>query len=887
MSQSCSNTQEEIITSSEAEALSEIVTWSTNKPNWMKDALRRLYINGKLDDNDIDELFNISKNDSHKFIPFTIDDIRDPNVVSTSVILTSVKNVMNVNALAENQELPFSPQGMTIIYGNNGAGKSGYVKILKAACRARGTKEDNEILQNIYSTTTGEQKAQINFYSGSIPVATEWIKGKSTDARLSAISVFDSRAAAVHIASRNSVAYTPYPLKILSDLAKAAQQLRLLFDKEIKELEAQTPLIIKNPKLHSATKVSTYFKQITHKSTKDEIESFITFTPEEIQRYEALNADLSGDTGFVAKQLAAKRSQIEDIIHRLNTLIDAVSLENFTELQKLRDAYLAAAQAAQAASSSLFSKEPLPDVGSETWRILWEAARAYSQTSAYPQQEFPVTTSEARCPLCQQLLDEQAALRFISFETFVKDESKANEAAALKAYVDKKNEILSSWLNSTDRNLVFNIARTAFDDEPTLNILRKDFLTLLLQVRGITRGIAPYVHSSSTKSLEILQEYLQKIIEREKAIKEEQNSPQFKALIAEYNELQDRIWLQSIQEEIYVHIERQKKIYSLKEMQKKTDFTSITNQSKKVAKLLITDMLRARFTKELEKLGVVNLAIEMQQDKGTEGIPYFRIVLSRKPDKDVAKILSEGEHRCVALAAFLSELCTVDTKSAIVFDDPVSSLDHMYTGKVVERLTEEAKERQVIIFTHDLPFMLSLKESCKKSNVKSSFATITRTEDYTGLCLAQEPFRAKSALSLVAALREKLSKSKQLFETGNDAWQFEASTIIKWLRIAWENAVEEVIYPVLRRYDKDVYTSNLFKLTILTEEDCIEMREWYDKCSPDAHARPIPINSPPLSPNEVEGLLLGLENWLAKIQEKQKNLDRQRNIAKQSTTISA
>ena len=57
---------------------------------------------------------------------------------------------MNVNALAENQELPFSPQGMTIIYGNNGAGKSGYVKILKAACRARGTKEDNEILQNIY-----------------------------------------------------------------------------------------------------------------------------------------------------------------------------------------------------------------------------------------------------------------------------------------------------------------------------------------------------------------------------------------------------------------------------------------------------------------------------------------------------------------------------------------------------------------------------------------------------------------------------------------------------------------------------------------------------------------------------------------------------------------
>ena len=67
-------------------------------------------------------------------------------------------------------------------------------------------------------------------------------------------------------------------------------------------------------------------------------------------------------------------------------------------------------------------------------------------------------------------------------------------------------------------------------------------------------------------------------------------------------------------------------------------------------------------------------------------------------------MLSEGEHRCVAIAAFLAELSTSESNSAIVFDDPVSSLDHVYKDNVAERLAEEGKNRQVIVFTHDHVF---------------------------------------------------------------------------------------------------------------------------------------------------------------------------------------
>ena len=45
-----------------------------------------------------------------------------------------------MNALARDQTIEFGPS-LTIVYGANAAGKSGYARILKRACRARGAEE--------------------------------------------------------------------------------------------------------------------------------------------------------------------------------------------------------------------------------------------------------------------------------------------------------------------------------------------------------------------------------------------------------------------------------------------------------------------------------------------------------------------------------------------------------------------------------------------------------------------------------------------------------------------------------------------------------------------------------------------------------------------------
>jgi energy-coupling factor transporter ATP-binding protein EcfA2 len=114
---------------------------------------------------------------------------------------------------------------------------------------------------------------------------------------------------------------------------------------------------------------------------------------------------------------------------------------------------------------------------------------------------------------------------------------------------------------------------------------------------------------------------------------------------------------------------------------------------------------------------------------GQYGSPQYQIRLLAKPDARVAEVLSEGEQTCVAIAAFLAELATAPHTSALVFDDPITSLDHKWRHKVAERLVTEAAVRQVIVFTHDLIFLNDIEDAarhtvCETRHIRRSATTV-------------------------------------------------------------------------------------------------------------------------------------------------------------------
>ena len=77
----------------------------------------------------------------------------------------------------------------------------------------------------------------------------------------------------------------------------------------------------------------------------------------------------------------------------------------------------------------------------------------------------------------------------------------------------------------------------------------------------------------------------------------------------------------------------------------------------------------------------------------------------------------------------LAELKVANRECPIVFDDPVCSLDHNYRDKIAKRLVEEAKSRQVIVFTHDIAFLIELESKAAETNGAVNF-TPARSAKY-------------------------------------------------------------------------------------------------------------------------------------------------------------
>jgi energy-coupling factor transporter ATP-binding protein EcfA2 len=256
--------------SNEAAALADILKWSADLPAWQRDALRRLCSQTNLEAADITALVAICKGGATA-VPLDASHVRDPAASHAVVSLGALHSLSHVNALAQGERLSFGKTGLTVIYGDNGAGKSGYARVLKQLCRARSPKGD-AILPNIYAAGSGTPAASVDFFIGGQKRSTSWTQGNAPDPMLSAVSVFDSRTANVHVENTNDLAYTPLPLRILAGLAQACQDVKAKLAAEIKAFQEQTPAILSKPECKPDTPVGKLIAGLSGKTKQEAAE---------------------------------------------------------------------------------------------------------------------------------------------------------------------------------------------------------------------------------------------------------------------------------------------------------------------------------------------------------------------------------------------------------------------------------------------------------------------------------------------------------------------------------------------------------------------------------------------------------------------------------------
>ncbi|MEP9496203.1 hypothetical protein QYG71_17915 [Xanthomonas euvesicatoria] len=268
--------------------LQEIFKWTTTLPPWQSDAVGRLLTKVDLDYSDDDDLLamlysenGIPDPEGRIAKPLSQDQVPAAAVPGDVVLLHTMKHLQHVNAIASDQSIMMAPSGVTVIYGDNGSGKSGYSRVLKRACRARDQSEPIHPNANLPASQGGVAQATFEISVNGTNQEIVWRLDAAPPAGLSSIAVFDARCAKSYLEQENDFSYVPYGLDVFGSLARLSQRLKLKVDQQI--LAGAVDLGV-FAHLRGETAVGKQIAALTAKSKPEAIESLATLSAAELSR---------------------------------------------------------------------------------------------------------------------------------------------------------------------------------------------------------------------------------------------------------------------------------------------------------------------------------------------------------------------------------------------------------------------------------------------------------------------------------------------------------------------------------------------------------------------------------------------------------------------------
>lgn len=860
--------------------LTDILEWSADRPEWQRDALRRIVAQGSVTEQDVAELCRIClaqrgtddpENAAPDPNPLVAEHLLPRQGQTNRVQLAGLREIQGVNALAPDQQMGFELDGMTIVFGYNGSGKSGYARILRSLCHAR--HHGDQILQDVFADAQQPLPAATVDYSvAGSDRSVRWEQGQAYPPDLGQISFFDADCAAVHVDEANEIAFTPFGLDVLPKLVNVCKQVSESITELIHNQELERPVSLANPQAAIGTPVRTMLDELDGNSDIEAVRQLAELSEDETTRINELSEVLCSDPALRARELRNTATRLKRLESNIQEAASKLSAEALEQIQITLQGVTTRKEAAKTAAEEAFSGQPLSGVGEEVWQELWEAARKYSQQKAYLDQEFPFTGEDARCVLCQQPLDPDAQERLITFENFIRAET---QQAAEQAQ-EQLSQVLSPVRDVTTGHGAFSQYLPDLpEDQEDLGKLIRRFLGVAWKIQRkvlhsceVLNWAAPYALPASPQPE--LNALVQRMTQRADELQQAATGEERQRLLTEQNGLLARQWLAGILEDVETEIARKKKLAALNAALSDTVTTGITRKSSDLADIYVTDVLRDTLSTEVRKLGATHLQVELDSPGGRLGQKRFKVSLrGAPPNTKPSHILSEGEFRCIALAGFLAELSTEQSGSALVFDDPVCSLDHQWRRRVASRLVQLASERQVIVFTHDIVLLADLVEGCESHDIPLRQSYLFRDQSSPGKCTDGVPWEAMKVKDRIARLNTWFQDAETIFRRdGAAAYEPQARYIYGRLRETWERAVEEVLLNgVVLRFDRAVRTLRLNSLSDITHQDIQIINDGMTKSSRFmvGHDEAQAIAEPVPEPDELREDIDSLRTWVSAV----------------------
>jgi energy-coupling factor transporter ATP-binding protein EcfA2 len=839
----------------------DLHSWISSQPLWRQQAFRYLLAQPQLEGEQREQVKDLliayvgyakaKRRPAPK--PIELGEVGAESKVAEIIRLLRLFGLTQVNALPTDTELCFEPEGLTIVYGENGVGKSSYVRSLKRLCRS--VDKDKSILPNVLmrGAQAGKPRAHIEWTRAGDSKGKEQefdLADPLLSTPISSISVFDSRCAQIYVDEENQLAFVPSVVRVLIRLAEEQVTIQGEVEGLISTALGRKPDF---GGIATETKAREAIDALSATTDLTKLEALSTLAkPETVRRNQLELAFAAVATGQSERQqglLRGEATSLRELATRLNVAASMLAQKSVQLLRKAANDAKTKRAAARLAADEAFADEQLLGVGSEPWKELWESARRFytsvHQDGREPTSEiFPDTSEEAECPLCFQDLDEAARNRFQRFEIFVKSDAEEKASNADRALGTELKRFDEQTLANCRTACFHSLKKTNEELYRTVNDWLKDagkYLSTLLT--SPTSGVWPQepLCDPPTDELEELAKARDKDADAvHLAVKPEERT----ALEKELRELKARGALAGQLDDAREWVSELGRLAALEKAKAELSTRGVSIKQKELTEQVVTAALKNQLRTELDALGFTHIAFELKP-RGVRGTTMLQLRLREAPDQELAAILSDGEKRALALAFFLAEVATAENHGGIVLDDPVSSLDQERRSVVAQRIAKESGERQVILFTHDIAFLFHVQvETEKILGREPKMQQVWRAGDMVGRTTPGAPFEACGVKKRIGWLRNGLQEmpKENEFKTPDER-RVRIRSWYEHLRSSWERAVEEIVFNgTVERFSPSVQTQRLKDVSI-----CQEMLDAVDRgmtsCSKWVHDPPVGVGA--------------------------------------------
>lgn len=791
--------------------------WLSSKPYWEQFVWKLNLEKDSLDEGDVNDCYKFLsehlglieplKEEKQK-IYFKNQILIDSEQKDSSKIkLLEIKNFENVNALSKDCSIKLGPN-LTLIYGGNGAGKSGVSRLLCNACFSRG---EREILPNVRENSAASP-AKANFVldvGSAEPLLLHYNFGDN-HSQLKCFAVFDSESVLIHLDQSNDVKFTPGQIKIFDRVSDTILKLEEKLAADKKERKKDNPFDLIFPQDGTTeSSVSQFCRSVSANTTADDFLKYANFNAQtdEIKITELQRQFEDKSRLDVPKKKLELKSEIQNLRAlktATETFLDCFSTESVDEINQQIADILEKKAIIQNLSAQSFNNGIFNAIGSAEWRTLINAAK-----EMYDLELSKINDkSLSHCILCHQKLSDEAKVLFNRYWEFLNSKAE-NELAQL---FEKQKRVLRELREA-------QIGKPKFKDtDAGIKILKNYDSAYVPQLEGdvtllsdvLTNWIAQIEKQEQIDRHNVPSVQLKKIDDLMGLLSKEESdlvdpSEELKEISEQLIALRHKKKVTAAKNKGLEYVEYLKWMFKANRAGFAGIKTATTKKRTEFFNAGVAKNYRAVFNEELKTMGCdFDLKMHTSGDKGNT-VKEYRLNFAE--DYNPSQILSEGEQNVCSLADFLTEVQLDNSNCGIIFDDPVTSLDHERKNKISGRLVLEANKRQVVIFTHDVVFMSQLVKHSYNNKINYLVHWMRKINGIPG-CMEEN---SSPKLSCLDSLKKDYNEAiKNYASLGAKEQERSLGVAFDYLRSACEALIEEVLFAgTIQRYDDHVRVSNL------------------------------------------------------------------------------